>query len=218
MASSNQEEEEGGKSGSGHRRQPMSDQADMRREVDLGGVDQLNANIVLAAPAQGQISELMLVRPPYAKRQLFTEDVTQEGRTERAPRDYFVELPSDDHGVESQEMTVFQQEQFVDKVLVMELSNVSLKRKVEDQGVTNEDEPIVKRRRGLEERVEPTKRPGKTRKGPRARFHRGQEEASSSWEEQTPWQERWKQVLSGDYVFQAGERSGGRPSSTTQAP
>ena len=102
MASSNQEEEGGGKSGSDHRKKPMSDHADMRREVDLGGADQLNETIGLAAPPQGQISELMLVRPPYAKRQLFTEDETQEGRTERASRDYFVELPSDDHGVESQ--------------------------------------------------------------------------------------------------------------------
>ena len=84
VASSNQEEEGGGKSGSGHRRKPMSDHEDMRREVDPGGADQLNANIVLAAPPQGQISELLLVQPPYAKRQLFTEDETQEGRTERA--------------------------------------------------------------------------------------------------------------------------------------
>lgn len=160
-----------------------------------------------------------MVHRPYAKRQLFPNEEEQGRMAERGNNGYYVEMPGEDGGEDRNEMTVYQQSQYVKKILIKEMASVSLKSKLEDQNTDNSGEPVVKRRRGLEGHVAPQSlKPGKSRKGPRARIHRAQEEAGSSWEEQTPWQERWKQVLTGDYVFQAGERSDGRPSSTTQEP
>ena len=155
---------------------------------------------------------------PNAKRQLFKEpeqDIMNEGGK---TADYFVEIPEDGNAAPGGELTVYQVPPLVQE-LVSEMAVCSLKRKREGENSQQQPENVTKKVRFEELPTQKVQGRGKTKKvGGRPQNQVTGLVDVRVEQAQEGWQLR-KSTLPGEtVVFNADKRSGGRPTSTTEAP